>query len=239
MLERDGYRVDVAHDAAEVRRLLAERSYAALTLDLRLPDQDGVSLIRELRSNEATRRLPIVVVSVRAEEGQAELNGGALGVVDWLVKPIDEQRLRRAMERAVRSPLGAGARILHVEDDLDLQRVVAAIVDGDAVVEQALDLAGARERLARQRFDLVILDLALPDGSGLDLLPLIGEPRPADAGADLLGPRGGRRRGRPGRLGADQVPDLEPRADGADPRGAGTVQGGPRTSTDDHGRART
>jgi PAS domain S-box-containing protein len=178
MLERDGYRADIAHDAAEVRRLLARRSYAALTLDLRLPDQDGVTLIRELRSSEATRLLPIVVVSVRAEEGQAELNGGAFGVVDWLVKPIDEQRLRRAMERAVRSPLGAGARILHVEDDLDLHRVVAAIVGTDAVVEHALDLATARERLARQRFDLVILDLALPDGSGLELLPLVGGAEP-------------------------------------------------------------
>ena len=178
MLERDGYRADVVHDAAAARRRLAERSYAALTLDLRLPDQDGVELIRELRAREATRRLPIIVVSVRAEEGRAELNGGALGVVDWLVKPIDEERLRRAMERAVRSPSGARARILHVEDDLDLQRVVAAILDGDAVVDQAVDLAGARERLAGQRYDLVILDLALPDGSGLELLPLLGSVEP-------------------------------------------------------------
>ncbi|HET9210076.1 MAG TPA: response regulator [Thermoanaerobaculia bacterium] len=174
MLEREGYPVDVAHDAAQARRLLRERSYAALTLDLVLPDQDGVSLIRELRREEATSRLPIVVVSVRAQEGAAELNGGALGVVDWLVKPIDEDRLMAAVERAVRGPLGEGARILHVEDDPDLQRVVAAIVDGDARIERALNLSEARERLARERFDLVILDLALPDGSGLELLPALG-----------------------------------------------------------------
>jgi PAS domain S-box-containing protein len=179
MLEREGYRADVAHDAAQARRLLGERSYAALTLDLVLPDLDGVSLIRELRGNEATNRLPIVVVSVCAEDGRAELNGGALGVVDWLVKPIDEDRLRSAMQQATRRPLGAGTLILHVEDDPDLQRVVAAIVDRDATVEQALDLATARERLARQRFDLVILDLALPDGSGLELLPYLGSLDPA------------------------------------------------------------
>jgi PAS domain S-box-containing protein len=240
MLERDGYRADVAHDAAGVRRLLAERPaerpYAALTLDLRLPDEDGVALIRELRAREETRRLPIVVVSVRAEEGRAELNGGALGVVDWLVKPIDEPRLRRAMERAVRSPHGARARILHVEDDLDLQRVVAAILDGDALVEQAVDLAGARERLAGQRYDLVLLDLALPDGSGLDLLPLIGEAEPptpvlifsaheADAAAAnrvasvLIKSRTSNR-------------ELMEQIRGALGRGA-------RTSTDDPGRTRT
>jgi PAS domain S-box-containing protein len=174
MLEREGYLVDVAHDAAEARRLLRERPYAALTLDLVLPDQDGVTLIRELRRDEATSRLPIVVVSVRALEGEAELNGGAVGVIDWLVKPIDEDRLMLAVERAVQGPLGDRARILHVEDDPDLQRVVAAIVDGDARIEQALNLAEARERLARERFDLVILDLALPDGSGVELLPALG-----------------------------------------------------------------
>jgi DNA-binding response OmpR family regulator len=179
MLEREGYRADVAHDAAEARRLLRERSYAALTLDLVLPDLDGVSLIRELRGNAATSRLPIVVVSVRAEDGRVELNGGALGVVDWLVKPIDEHRLRSAMQQATRRPLGAGTLILHVEDDPDLQRVVAAIVGRDATVEQAPDLAAARERLARQRFDLVILDLNLPDGSGLELLSYLGSLDPA------------------------------------------------------------
>jgi DNA-binding response OmpR family regulator len=178
MLEREGYQADVAHGAAEARRLLRERPYAALTLDLVLPDQDGVSLIRDLRRDAATSRLPIVVVSVRADEGAVELNGGAVGVIDWLVKPIDEDRLMLAMERAVRAPLGDKARILHVEDDPDLQRVVAAIVDGDATVERALNLAEARERLAGERFDLVILDLALPDGSGLDLLPALGSLEP-------------------------------------------------------------
>ena len=178
MLERDGYRPDVAHDAAEARRLLSERSYAAMTLDLGLPDQDGLTLIRELRRDEATVRLPIVVVSVRAEEGKAELNGGAVGVIDWLVKPIDEDRLKAAMERAVQLRPAGSSRILHVEDDPDLQRVVAEIVGGDATVEQASDLAGARERLSREDFGLVILDLALPDGSGLELLPMLGSLEP-------------------------------------------------------------
>jgi DNA-binding response OmpR family regulator len=170
MLEREGFRPEVAMDAGMARRMVRERRYAAMTLDLMLPDQDGISLIRELRADVETSRLPIVVVSVRAVDGRTELNGGALGVVDWLAKPIDERQLMAAVRRAVRGSPGGEVRILHVEDDPDLQRVVAAIVGRDATVEQALDLAEARERLARQRFDLVILDLALPDGSGLDLV---------------------------------------------------------------------
>ncbi len=49
LLEREGYRTDVAYDADQAKRLLRERSYAAMTLDLMLPGQDGISLIRELR----------------------------------------------------------------------------------------------------------------------------------------------------------------------------------------------
>jgi PAS domain S-box-containing protein len=66
-----------------------------------------------------------------------------------------------------------GARILHVEDDPDLRQVVAAIVEPEAAVERAGSLEEARSLLAEERFDLVILDLALPDGSGLELLPFL------------------------------------------------------------------
>ncbi len=162
MLEREGFGADVAVNATMAKRMVRERRYAAMTVDLALPDQDGISLIRELRAEAATSRLPIVVVSVRAKEGRTELDGGALGVVDWLAKPIDEIQLL----------------ILHVEDDPDLQRVVAAIVAGESEVEPASSLAEARRCLAREHFDLVILDLALPDGSGLDRLTLLGNLTP-------------------------------------------------------------
>ena len=178
MLEREGFRPEVAMDAGMARRMVRERRYAAMTLDLMLPDQDGISLIRELRADAETSRLPIVVVSVRADDGRTELNGGALGVVDWLAKPIDEGQLMAAVRRAVRGAPAGGVRILHVEDDPDLQRVVAAIVARDAEVEAASTLAEARHRLAAASFDLVILDLALPDGSGMDLLSLLGSLTP-------------------------------------------------------------
>jgi len=178
MLEREGFGADVAVDAAAARRMVRERRYAAMTVDLTLPDQDGISLIRALRAEPATSRLPIVVVSVRAKEGRTELNGGALGVVDWLAKPIDEALLLGAVRRAVRGTEAGKARILHVEDDPDLQRVVAAIIAGEAEVEAASTLAEARHYLAEGHFDLVILDLALPDGSGLDLLTLLGNLTP-------------------------------------------------------------
>jgi PAS domain S-box-containing protein len=174
MLQQDGYDVDIAHDAAEARRWLTQRRYSAMTLDLILPGQDGLSLLRELREDAASRHLPVVVVSARAEEGRDQLNGGAIGVIDWLIKPIDQDRLMDAVRNAARGATSERPRILHVEDDVDLRRVVAAILERAAEVTHAQDLAEAREKLNRQKFDLVVLDLALPDGSGVELLPHLG-----------------------------------------------------------------
>ena len=61
-------------------------------------------------------------------------------------------------------------RILHVEDDVDLGRVLAVSLQGRAAVELATSLSHAEQLLRQRRFDMILLDIALPDGSGLDLL---------------------------------------------------------------------
>lgn len=166
MLEQEGLVADIACDAFQAKRFLAERSYDAMTLDLSMPGQDGISLIRELRSKNET--VPIVVVSADADEGRRELNSNAFSVIDWIDKPVDRTVLVAALQLA----LGGGGRsqVLHVEDDADVARVVNAIVGDLACVDHALTIAAARRMLKTKHYDLAILDLALPDGSGMDFL---------------------------------------------------------------------
>ena len=173
MLEQAGFSADTAADARQAKRALAERRYSGMTLDLMLPGQDGISLVRELREHAATRHLPIVVVSVKAQQGRAELNGDAFLVEDWIDKPIDQARLIRAVREAVARQPHRRLRILHVEDDADVVRVVEAVLADTADLDSAATLADATRMVQRAAYDLVILDLALPDGSGLDLLPLV------------------------------------------------------------------
>ena len=174
MLENGGFKVDVAYDAVQAKALLQQHQYAAMTLDLGLPGQDGVSLIRELRASEATADLPIVVVSARADEGQAEIKGG-FSVVDWLGKPIDQQRLIAQLEKATNKISHSRPRVLHVEDDPDIRQVVSALVKEMVDLDYAATLEDARAKLQSGRYTLVILDLDLPDGSGWELLPLLKE----------------------------------------------------------------
>jgi DNA-binding response OmpR family regulator len=118
--------------------------------------------------------LPIIIVSATAEGVAAEIHGNslnsALEIADWLQKPIDEEALRLALKRALRKESNHRPRILHVEDDDDIVSVVSALVGEVADVTPAATREEAKRLIHEETFDLIILDLMLPDGSGEDLL---------------------------------------------------------------------
>jgi len=177
MLTRAGYQVDLAGTGAEALRALQQTHYAAVSLDLMLPDISGLEIIRQVRQRSETADLPIVVVSAKMEEGRLAINGDFSGI-DWLVKPIDENRLLFLVDRLVSAVSEQHPRVLHVEDDPDLHEVIRAMVGGRFDFVLATTLSEARARVALERFDVVILDLSLPDGSGWDLLPDIRQRQP-------------------------------------------------------------
>jgi signal transduction histidine kinase/DNA-binding response OmpR family regulator len=182
MLNTQGWHVETAQTARQAEMLLAQQQFDVMTLDILLPDEDGIALFKRLRANAATHDLPVVIVSAATDKARLQLNGDALSVIDWLDKPIDQNRLRNAVYRA----LGTAERqrppspvVLHVEDDPDIFHVVEAVIGSSAEVVRAPLLADARRELDARSFSLVILDVTLPDGSGLDLIETIrGLPNP-------------------------------------------------------------
>lgn len=170
-LQEAGFRVDKAYTAAEARRRLAAAHYDVLTLDLGLPDADGLAFLRELKSQDPT--LPVIIASVAADHQRNALQGVAIPLVDWLNKPFSAERLVASVRRALRSI--PRARILHVEDDPDCAAVTADLLAELGEVVTTTTLAHARTLLGAETFDLVLLDLGLPDGDGMELLdPLVG-----------------------------------------------------------------
>jgi CheY-like chemotaxis protein len=167
----------VVSGTVQALELLAIQAYAAMTVDLRLPGQDGVSLIRALREDKHTCSLPIVVVSAMAEEGRLQFNNQPFMVSGWLEKPIDENRLILGLRRAIAGLAGDKPRILHVEDDRDVRRITAAISQDLATFVFAATLEEARMHLRSQVVDAVLLDLDLgpEEASGLTLFADIAQ----------------------------------------------------------------
>ena len=173
LLASEGFGVDFVSSASQAREALARGGYAAMTLDFELLDEDGLSFFRTLREDDRYRSLPVVVISAMADEGQTERGTDAVGVIDWIQKPVDPERLLSALQLATDEQGHLQPRILHVEDDSDVVNVVAAIIGGLASIDRADGLRAARHLVQTRSYDLVILDLAFPDGSGRDLLPLL------------------------------------------------------------------
>lgn len=174
MLAEAGFNSDIAYNAAQARLMLRNEThrYKAITLDIMLPDEDGISFLKAIRSDAATYDIPVVVVSVKADEAKRELNGGAVNVVDWLQKPIDQARLKRVVKQAAKGS-DRLPRVLHVEDEEDVHKVVSVLLQGQCELLWTSSLSASREVLEQEEIDLVLLDIALPDGSGLDLLEVI------------------------------------------------------------------
>ena len=175
MLQNGGYNADIAATVAQARHMLAEHDYQAMLLDLLLPDQDGIAFIRQLRDNEQTRTLPIIVLSVIAQTGRTLLNGDAISVVDWLDKPVDFNKLLKSIDIIKKRIPDQAPKILHVEDNPDTRQIIATLLQEHAQLSSAETLKAAHEKLSKETFDLVILDLLLPDGNGTELLPLLAK----------------------------------------------------------------
>jgi DNA-binding response OmpR family regulator len=170
ILESDGFKVECAGTLKEARDALEDPGrFGALVLDLRLPDGDGLDLAREIRARADVRGMPIIVVSADAARGK-DPAVRMLDVTDWMEKPVDPDRLAELVRRAIGPTGGVAPRILHVDDDRDIRELVAAALANVGEVISVEGLVQARAVLRERRPDVVVLDLELRDGSGLDLV---------------------------------------------------------------------
>src|SRR3984957_11898827 len=129
-LEAEGYVVEsVARgDDAELR--LAESAPDLVILDWMLPGVSGIEICRRLRARDATRTLPVIMVTARREESE-RVRGLAVGADDYVVKPFSvielmarvRALLRRSRPERIAERLYAG--------DLDLDRLTRRVRRGD------------------------------------------------------------------------------------------------------------
>ncbi len=168
LLSEHGYRPLLASSGEEALRVATREQPDAILLDLLMPGMSGWETAEALRDDPATAMIPVVIVSLLSHAESETLAGGVSG---WVDKPFDERSLLATLEEALAGRGENGARVLVVEDDEDLAAVLCATIERHGV--QTLHATGAARavELARSRRpDLVVLDLALADGSGFDVV---------------------------------------------------------------------
>lgn len=177
ILHGAGYRTSVAATGQAALTAMQQQQFAAVVVDLNLPDIHGLDLIRRIKAEPANTGLPVIVVSAHAEDGRLKLNGAGADIL-WLSKPVDHTRLLARLDKLAAEVPRELCRVLHVEDDADLHTVVRTMAGTKTAFTLATTLQAARERLLEGKYAAVILDLELPDGSGWDLLPAIRQYQP-------------------------------------------------------------
>lgn len=170
LLEQFGLAADIACDAVQAKAMLAQGNYVAMTLELALPDQDGIAqdgiaLIRELWAAKETAALPILVVSANAVARREELAGEASGVIDWINKPIDREQLAAALQQAVGQISDTRLKALHgfpPEDNCcDMAVLDLSLPDGSDSVKDQLGREVARAKRQKMPLSLAMIDIDL------------------------------------------------------------------------------
>jgi two-component system phosphate regulon response regulator PhoB len=105
-LEREGYEVIVAHDGQEGLLKAQTNVPDVVILDLMLPTLGGLEVCRELRTAEATRMIPILMLTAKAEETD-QVVGFSMGADDYVTKPFSVKVLLqriKALQRRAETP---------------------------------------------------------------------------------------------------------------------------------------
>ena len=112
-LKRAGFSVSEAEDASAARRALVDHSPDLVLLDWMLPDLSGLELARALRRDQATRDIPIIMLTARAAEDD-KVMGLESGADDYLTKPFSARELVARIQALLRRAAGADGEALAV-----------------------------------------------------------------------------------------------------------------------------
>ncbi|MGL5498569.1 MAG: response regulator [Aeromonas sobria] len=153
-LEQHGLRVSCARDGKEMKRLLEEREFDLLVLDLMMPGEDGLTLCRELRVKSS---LPIIMLTAMGEETD-RIIGLEMGADDYLAKPFNPRELLariKAVMRRTKAETQPAAETL--TRDLRFDRWLLDINRRELVDEDGVGLS-----LSTAEFDLLKVFLERP-----------------------------------------------------------------------------
>jgi HAMP domain-containing protein/CheY-like chemotaxis protein/signal transduction histidine kinase len=162
-----GFKVLVAHRGTDALELAREFRPTAVSLDVFLPDMLGWTVLSHLKQAADLRHIPVQIVTL----DENRQHGLARGAFSFVTKPATTEGLDDALTRIKSYSSGRRKRLLIVEDNhVELRSVQELLGHDDIDVVTASTGAEALAVLKEQVIDCMVLDLRLPDMSGVDVL---------------------------------------------------------------------
>jgi CheY-like chemotaxis protein len=162
-LEKEGFQIRTAANGREGLQLARQLQPDVITLDIRMPDPDGWTVLAQLKHDPETAGIPVIIASMLDDRS----HGFALGAEDFITKPFDWPRLARILNK-YKIPVG---EVLIVDDDAVGRDAMQQLIARQGwKVREAGNGRIALERIAERRPDLILLDLLMPDMNGFELV---------------------------------------------------------------------
>lgn len=171
------YKCLIAGDGEAGLQMAYQYHPHAIILDVGLPRMDGWDVIDKLKSNPATRHIPVFFISGQEMKIKA-MQKGAIGV---LTKPVTREELDFAFSKIAVKISTSVKKLLLVEDDNVMRSSLTQLIENDNVkVYEAEKGNDALKLLENENFDCMVLDLGLSDISGFNLIEKIKKNKKID-----------------------------------------------------------
>ena len=150
-LRSTGFEAEGLADGAALAAALKETQPELLLLDVMLPGQDGVAILKKLRENPSTRTLPVIMATARGTEYD-KIVGLDLGADDYLVKPFGMMEMVARVKAVLR-------RTASAKEKSPLLSVGGLLMN---TAEHTVAVNGSRVPLTLKEYELLELFLTHP-----------------------------------------------------------------------------
>ena len=125
-----GFEAEGFESASDFEKRLGERLPSMVLLDIMLPDKDGIAILKDIRNNDTTKNVPVIMITAKGTESD-KVKGFEYGADDYITKPFDIRevilRVKSILRRIERTRNGEGEggilRVADVAVDLDRHEV--------------------------------------------------------------------------------------------------------------------
>lgn len=178
-LSNNNYKVTVCGNGVDAISLSKEKKFDIILLDINLPDISGVEVLEKIKTNAETKKIKVVMVTAN-DDRETVLNCIEKGASDYLIKPfsmrIVNERIKRCLSKLTNTnTTNKNENNILLVDDQELNRDVLAhrLRKHGYNISCVSDGKQALTALNTDVFDLILLDILMPDMTGIEVLKKI------------------------------------------------------------------